>query len=246
MVGARDSIASPNIVLNTIVAEAFSDACDVLEKADDFEMAVHNLIKEQATAHQDIVFNGNGYSPEWVEEAERRGLPNITNMVDAVPALITDKAVALFEKFNVFTRAELVSRSEILYESYAKALNIEARAMIDMAGKQIIPAVIKYTTALASSINAVKAACDADISVQTDLLKEVSALLAEAKNALKNLTEIADRASAMSEGREQAICYRDQVKTAMDALRTPVDKLEMIVDKDMWPMPSYGDLIFEV
>lgn len=246
MVGSNDSIAAPNVVLNTIVAEAFSDACDVLEKADDFEMAVHNLIKEQATAHQDIVFNGNGYSPEWVEEAERRGLPNITNMVDAVPALITDKAVALFEKFNVFTRAELVSRSEILYESYAKALNIEARAMIDMAGKQIIPAVIKYTTALADSINSVKAACDADVSVQTDLLKEVSSLLAESKNALKNLTEIADQASAMAEGREQAICYRAQVKTAMDALRAPVDKLEMIVDKDMWPMPSYGDLIFEV
>lgn len=246
MVGSNDSIAAPNVVLNTIVAEAFSDACDILEKADDFEMAVHNLIKEQATAHQDIVFNGNGYSPEWVEEAGRRGLPNITNMVDAVPALVTDKAIALFEKFNVFTEAELKSRSEILYESYAKALNIEARAMIDMAGKQIIPAVIKYTTALANSINSVKAACDADVSVQTELLKDVSLLLAEAKTALKNLTEIAEKAYAMEEGRQQAVCYRDEVKAAMEALRTPVDKLEMIVDKEMWPMPSYGDLIFEV
>ena len=244
--GSNDSIAAPNVVLNTIVAEAFSDACDILEKADDFEMAVHNLIKEQATAHQDIVFNGNGYSPEWVEEAGRRGLPNITNMVDAVPALVTDKAIALFEKFNVFTEAELKSRSEILYESYAKALNIEARAMIDMAGKQIIPAVIKYTTALANSINSVKAACDADVSVQTELLKDVSLLLAEAKTALKNLTEIAEKAYAMEEGRQQAVCYRDEVKAAMEALRTPVDKLEMIVDKEMWPMPSYGDLIFEV
>lgn len=246
MVGSNDSIAAPNVVLNTIVAEAFSDACDVLEKADDFEMAVHNLIKEQAIAHQDIVFNGNGYSPEWVEEAERRGLPNITNMVDAVPALITEKAIALFEKFNVFTEAELKSRIEILYENYAKALNIEARAMIDMAGKQIIPAVIKYTTALATSINAVKAACPADTSVQESLLTEVSSLLAEAKSALGNLMAIAEKAYAMEEGRAQAICYRDEVKAAMDALRAPVDKLEMIVDKDMWPMPSYGDLIFEV
>ncbi len=246
MVGSNDSIAAPNVVLNTIVAEAFSDACDVLEKADDFEMAVHNLIKEQAIAHQDIVFNGNGYSPEWVEEAERRGLPNITNMVDAVPALITEKAIALFEKFNVFTEAELKSRTEILYENYAKALNIEARAMIDMAGKQIIPAVIKYTTALATSINAVKAACPADTSVQESLLTEVSSLLAEAKSALGNLMAIAEKAYAMEEGRAQAICYRDEVKAAMDALRAPVDKLEMIVDKDMWPMPSYGDLIFEV
>lgn len=246
MVGSNDSIAAPNVVLNTIVAEAFSDACDVLEKADDFEMAVHNLIKEQAIAHQDIVFNGTGYSPEWVEEAERRGLPNITNMVDAVPALITEKAIALFEKFNVFTEAELKSRTEILYENYAKALNIEARAMIDMAGKQIIPAVIKYTTALATSINAVKAACPADTSVQESLLTEVSSLLAEAKSALGNLMAIAEKAYAMEEGRAQAICYRDEVKAAMDALRAPVDKLEMIVDKDMWPMPSYGDLIFEV
>ncbi|EOS27587.1 glutamine synthetase [Lachnospiraceae bacterium 3-1] len=246
MVGSTDSVAAPNVVLNTIVAEAFSDASDVLEKADDFEMAVHNLIKEQATDHQDIVFNGNGYSPEWVEEAERRGLPNITNMVDAVPALVTDKAIALFEKFNVFTEAELKSRSEILYESYAKAINIEARAMIDMAGKQIIPAVIKYTTALANSINSVKAACDADVSVQTELLKDVSALLAEAKAALKKLEEVAEKAYAMEEGRAQAICYRDEVKVSMEALRAPVDKLEMIVDKEMWPMPSYGDLIFEV
>ncbi len=246
MVGSNDAIAAPNVVVNTIVAEAFSDACDVLEKAGDFEMAVHNLIKEQAIAHQDIVFNGNGYSPEWVEEAERRGLPNITNMVDAVPALTTEKAIALFEKFNVFTEAELKSRSEILYESYAKALNIEARAMIDMAGKQVIPAVIKYTTVLATSINTVKAACPADTSAQESLLTEVSALLAEAKSALGDLVEAAEKAYAMEAGRAQAVCCRDELKAAMDALRAPVDKLEMIVDKDMWPMPSYGDLIFEV
>lgn len=246
MVGSNDSIAPPNVVLNTIVAEAFSDACDILEKAENFEMAVHNLIKEQATAHQRIVFNGNGYSQEWVEEAERRGLPNIKNMVDAVPALITEKSVALFEKFNVFTKAELESRTEILYENYAKAINIEARTMIDMAGKQIIPSVIRYTTALATSINSVKTACDADISVQTDLLKEVSSLLAEAKAALMELTQITEKAAIIGTVREQAICYRDDVKTAMDALRSPVDKLEMIVDKEIWPMPSYGDLIFEV
>ena len=246
MVGSNDSIAAPNVVLNTIVAEAFSDACDVLEKAGDFEMAVHNLIKEQAIAHQDIVFNGNGYSPEGVEEAERRGLRNITKMVVAVPALTTEKAIALFEKFNVFTEAELKSRSEILYESYAKALNIEARAMIDMAGKQVIPAVIKYTTVLATSINTVKAACPADTSAQESLLTEVSALLAEAKSALGDLVEAAEKAYAMEAGRAQAVCCRDELKAAMDALRAPVDKLEMIVDKDMWPMPSYGDLIFEV
>ncbi len=246
MVGSNDSVAAPNVVLNTIVAEAFSEACDILEKADDFDMAVHDLIKEQATEHQKIVFNGDGYSDEWVAEAERRGLPNIKSMVDAIPALATDKSVAVFEKFGVFTRAELESRVEIQYENYAKAINIEARTMIDMAGKQIIPAVIKYTTSLANSINAVKAACDADVSVQTELLTETSDLLSEAKVALAKLIEATDKAAAMEEGREQAVCYRDEVKTAMDALRAPVDKLEMIVDKEMWPMPSYGDLIFEV
>lgn len=248
MVGSQDSIAQPNVVLNTIVAEAFAEACDILEKADDFNTAVHDLIKKYATEHQRIVFNGNGYSDEWVEgEAVRRGLPNIKSMVDAIPALNTEKAVALFEKFGVFTKAELDSRVEIEYETYAKEINIEAKAMIDIASKQIVPSVIKYTTALANSVNAVKTACaDADISVQTELLNETSDLLSETKLALSKLIEVTDQGSAMEEGREQAVYYRDVVKSAMDALRAPVDKLEMIVDKDMWPMPSYGDLIFEV
>ena len=246
MVGAQDSVAQPNVVLNTIVAEAFAEACDVLEAADDFEMAVHDLIKKYATEHERIVFNGNGYSDEWVEEAKRRGLPNIRSMVDAIPALNTEKAVALFEKFKVFTRAELDSRVEIEYETYAKEINIEARAMIDIATKQIIPAVIKYTTVLAGSINAVKQACGADVSVQTEILVEVSDLLSDSKLALAKLEEVTGQAAAMSEGREQAVYYHDVVRTAMDELRTPVDKLEMLVDKSMWPMPSYGDLIFEV
>mgnify|MGYP001094380781 CR=1 FL=1 len=246
MVGSRDSVAAPNVVLNTIVAESFSDACDVLEKAEDFDLAVHDLIKEYASKHQRIVFNGNGYSDEWVEEAERRGLPNIKSMVDAIPALNTEKAVALFEKFGVFTKAELDSRVEIEYETYAKEINIEAKAMIDIATKQIIPAVIRYTTTLAESINAVKAACGADISVQTEILMEVSDLLADTKNALSKLEEVTAQGAAMAQGREQAVFYRDEVMTAMKALRTPVDKLEMLVDKSMWPMPSYGDLMFEV
>ena len=235
MVGSNDSIAPPNVVLNSIVAEAFSDACDYLEKEEDFDTAVHNLIKEQAIAHQRIVFNGNGYSQEWVEEAGRRGLPNIKSLVDAVPALTTERTVALFEKFNVFTKAELESRTEILYENYSKALNIEARTMIDMAGKQIIPAVIKYTTFLANSINAVKSACQgaAATSAQEELLVEASQLLAEAKAALGKLQADAEKGSAMEAGRKQAAYYRDEIKADMDALRAPVDKLEMMVDKEM-------------
>ena len=245
MVGSRDSIANPNIVLNTIVAEAFADACDILEKADDFDLAVHDLIKEYLTENQRIIFNGNGYSDAWVAEAERRGLPNIKSMVEAIPAITTDKAVELFERFNVFTKAELESRAEIQYEAYAKAINIEARTMIDMATKQIIPAVIKYTKELADTINAVKAA-GADVSVQSELLTEISALLVESKSALKALTEVTEKAAEMEEGEEQARYYHFTVVQAMAALRSPVDKLEMIVDKEAWPMPSYGDLMFEV
>lgn len=246
MVGSRDSIAEPNIVLNTIVAEVFCEICDELEKADDFDMAVHDIIKRNATNHQRIVFNGNGYSDEWVKEAERRGLPNISSMVDAIPALTTDKAAAMFEKFHVFTRPELESRAEIQYETYSKAINIEGKAMIDIATKQIIPAVIKYATVLAQSISAVKAVGDIDTSVQSEILEEVSALLSDTKIAHAKLVDVVEKAAEVPEGREQAVYFRDVVKVAMDELRAPVDKLEMLVDKDMWPMPSYGDLIFEV
>ena len=245
MVGSRDSVAECNVVINTIVAEAFSDACDRLEKAEDFELAVHDLIKEYATEHQRIVFNGNGYSEEWVEEAKRRGLPNINSMVEAIPALVTDKAIQLFGKFGVFTEAELRSRAEIQYEGYSKALNIEARAMIDIASKHIIPAVMRFSRNLAGTVNEIKTA-GADVSVPMNMLKDTTALLSQTKLALAKLQEAADQAAAMENGREQAEYYHEVVFKDMEELRVPVDKLEMIVDKEEWPMPSYGDLLFEV
>ena len=245
MVGSRDSIAGPNVVLNTIVAEAFAEACDVLEKADDFDTAVHSLIKEYLTDHQRIIFNGNGYSDEWVAEAEKRGLPNIKSMVEAIPALTTDKAVELFGKFSVFTKAELESRAEIKYENYAKAINIEAKAMIDIAAKQIIPAVVKYTKELADTVLTVKEA-GADASVQAEMLADISGLLTETKAALKKLEAVTEEAAGKEEGKVQSEFYHFSVVPAMEGLRTPVDELEMIVDKEVWPMPSYGDLLFEV
>ena len=245
MVGSRDSVAECNVVINTIVAEAFSDACDRLEKAEDFELAVHDLIKEYATEHQRIVFNGNGYSEEWVEEAKRRGLPNINSMVEAIPALVTDKAIQLFGKFGVFTEAELRSRAEIQYEGYSKALNIEARAMIDIASKHIIPAVMRFSRNLAGTVNEIKTA-GAGVTVPMNMLKDTTALLSQTKLALAKLQEAADQAAAMENGREQAEYYHEVVFKDMEELRVPVDKLEMIVDKEEWPMPSYGDLLFEV
>lgn len=243
MVGASDSVAPANVVLNTIVAEAFQEAADELENAEDFSEAVHDMIKKLLKEHRRIIFNGNGYSDAWVAEAEKRGLPNIVSMVDAIPSITTEKSVKLYEQFGVFTRAELESRAEIEYENYSKVINIEAKTMIDMASKQIIPAVIKYTTQLAGSLGAVKNACpEADVSVQTELLVETSALLSDMKVALASLEEALENCSRL-ESAEQAHAYHEKVVPAMDALRAPADRLEMIVDKDLWPFPSYGDLI---
>ena len=244
-VGSSDSIASPNTTINAIVAEAFCEAADRLEKAEDFDMAVHDLIKEYMTKHQRILFSGNGYSKEWYEEAMRRGLPNIQSTIEAAPTLTTDKAVKLFEKFGIFTRVELESREEIIYETYAKTINIEALTMIDMAGKDIIPAVAAYTGELANTVVTVKEA-GAPATAQTELLVEVDSLLAESRKALKHLEECTAHANKIENAKERAFYYKDVVDAAMTALRKPVDKLEMLVDSDIWPMPTYGELMFEI
>ncbi|SFR69030.1 glutamine synthetase III family protein [Anaeromicropila populeti] len=247
MVASSMSIAGANTVLNTIVAEVLAEMADELEGAEDFNVAVHDLIKKTFAEHQRVIFNGNGYSDEWVEEAARRGLPNLKTMVDAIPELTTEKTITMFEKHHVLSRCELESRAEIHYEAYAKAINIEAKTMIDMASKKYIPAVIKYVTSLADSINSVKAACPAaDISVQTEILTKASSLLASAKAALAKLEAVTAEAAGVEEGKEQATFFKDTVFAAMGELRSPIDELEMIVDKAFWPVPSYGDLLFEV
>ena len=245
MVGSADSVSSPNTTLNAIVAEAFCEAADILEKADDFDMAVHDLIKKYLTEHQRIIFNGNGYSEEWVEEAARRGLPNIKSMVEASETLTTEKSIKLFEKFGIFTKAELESREEVLYETYSKTINIEALTMVDMAKKQYIPAVMEYTKTLADTVLAVKSA-GADATVQTTVLKSISEKLAETQAAETALEDKLAEAAGIEDPKKLAFFYKDVVHTAMDDLRTPVDELEMMVDKKVWPVPTYGDLIFEV
>ena len=245
MLGSQDSLSNCNVVLNTIAAEAFEEACDRLEKAEDFDKELNALIVEYTEKHKRIIFSGNGYSKEWQEEAKRRGLPNLPTMVDAIPALTTDAAIDMFEHFKVFTKAELEARAEIQYEIYAKAINIEARTMIDMATKQIIPAVVKYTAVLAESVNQVRAAGKTyNVSVQEKLLEKTSALLAESYEALNHLAEVTAEIEKKEEGPERARYCLDVIMPAMTELRTPVDALEMIVDKEMWPMPSYGDLMF--
>ena len=244
-VGSSDSVGLPNTILNTIVAEAFCEAADVLEAAEDFDIAVHDLIKEYFTKHQRIIFNGDGYSEEWVKEAERRGLPNNKSMVEAIGALTTEKAEKLFTKFHIFTKVELDSRAEILYETYSKTINIEAKVMIDMAKKQILPAVMGYTKKLADTVISLREA-GADASVAAETLNEITAKLAEAKYALKNLEKAMEITTRIPGNKELAFYYKDAVRNSMANLRRPVDELENLVEKKVWPMPTYADLLFEV
>ena len=247
MVASSMSIAGANTVLNATVADVLQTMADKLEKADDFDKAVDEVIYETLKAHRKVIFNGNGYSDEWIAEAERRGLPNVKTMVDATASLFDPKTIEMFERQHVFNKTELESRAEINYEAYAKAINIEAKTMIEMASKQYIPAVISYVTSLADSINSISAACaEADLSVQKDLLTKCSSLLAEAQKALNDLVAADAKANSMEEGKEQAEFFKDTVFTTMASLRAPIDKLEMLVDKEYWPVPSYGDMLFEV
>ena len=248
MVGSTQSISDPNVVLNTIVADVFADVCDRLEKVEGgveaVAMEAHEITKELLTEHQRVIFNGNGYSDEWVAEAERRGLPNLRSMVDAIPTLTTEKSIKMFEKFGVFTKGELESRVEVLYEQYSNTINIEGLATLDIAKKQIVPAVMKYQRKLANGVAELKTV-GVDSSVQEKLLEDITANLKDLFAAIKKLEEDIPEAQAL-ESEAQARCYHDTIFTDMSAVREPADKLEMLVAKEDWPMPSYGDLIFEV
>ena len=244
MVPSSGCIADANTVLNTIAAEAFGAFADELEKAEDFETALHALIRREMTTHQRIIFNGNGYTDEWVAEATRRGLPNLRSMVDAVPELVKPASVALFAHQGVFTEKELRARADVSYELYAKTINIEALTMIDMAGKDIVPAVVRYTGELARAAREVES-LGVDASVQKELLTRVNVLLRQTGDALADLRVKQEKAAALT-GAEQARYAHDVICPAMEVLRAPVDHLEMIVDGRLWPMPTYGDLLFNV
>lgn len=246
MVGSTQSISDPNVIINTIVADALCDAADELEQAENFDQAVHDMIKKNIAEHKRIIFNGNGYSKEWVEEAERRGLPNLKSMVDAIPELTTEKSIRLFERHKVYTEVELHSKAEVMYELYSKMINIEALSMIDMAKKQIIPAVIKYQTSLAESINQIEQACPGmDTSVQVRLMQDIAANLTPLYEAVRKLEMEEKNANFIEGAREQAVFYHDQVFKTMADVRRPADALEMLVAKEAWPFPSYGDMLFD-
>ena len=240
MVASSVSIGDANTVMNSMMAESFNKACDALEGAEDFEKAAIDYIYKTMKENKNIVFNGNGYSDEWVEEAAKRGLPNVKSIVDAIPAYTDESSIEMFEKLGVMTKRELEARREIKLEEYAGLINIEARTMIDMAAKLYIPSVIAYVNSVASSMSTVKNAyAQADTTAQQTILVKASSLLADTQQALDNLKAATDAAESTKD-------FHEKVLPAMAALRTPVDELETIVDSEYWPVPTYGQMMFEV
>lgn len=246
-VGSSASIAMPNTVLNTIVADSLCRMADELEQSDNIELAVHDLMKRSLNEHQRILFNGDGYSDEWIVEAKRRGLPNYRTMVEAIPALVSEKSIRVFEKFHVFTEKELISRKEIMYEAYSKSIHIEAKTMISMVSVKYVPAVINYMKKLADTIQSIQQLnAGIDVKGQTELLQKISALFNEATDACDKLSECTADAMKVSDAKEQAEYFLQHVVPCMQNLRKPIDELELLVDKSLWPVPTYGDLLFEV
>jgi glutamine synthetase len=245
MVGSAQSIAGSNVALNTIAAEALDEIATRLKNAKDKNAEAAEIIKEAYTKHSRVIFNGNNYAEDWVKEAEKRGLPNVGNSVDALKAFVTDKALKLFDKYEVLSHKELHSRYDIYVEAYAKQINIEALTAIDMVKKQFMPAVIEYATFLADSIDSFKSV-SFSAPVQEDLLKKLGSLLASSYKTLTKLEGAVAKAQETAGTVKKAESYRDNVVTAMQALRTDIDALEMLVPRDMWPVPNYTDLLFKL
>ena len=247
MLGSSDSIASANIVLNAITAEQFKLAADYLEKQENFQLAVHDYIKKLLTEHERIIFNGNGYAKEWVKEAERRGLPNLSSMVQAISALTKKEAIQLFSKFSIYTEAELRSREKVEYEHYAKVIHIEGRAMVNITGKQIIPSAMQYVERLASTIRAVREVSKtASTYAEERLLQKTSMLLEEIDKGREKLLLDLEKMHASTDEKETAFYAYETIVPDMQALRKSCDSLENVMDKSLWPFPSYGDLLYEV
>ncbi|MBE6637668.1 MAG: glutamine synthetase type III [Ruminococcaceae bacterium] len=247
MVGASASISDANVVLNTAVAEVLKGFADRLEAAENFESELHDLIRDTIRSHKRILFNGNGYDDSWITEAERRGLMNLPTTPDALAHFLDEKNIRLFTENAIFSEAELRSRSEIMHENYCKIINIEAVTMIDMAQKEILPAVSRYLKLLSETAVSMKAATTrATTTFETELIDTLSSLNAEAYSKLKTLTRVTSDARTIRDYTARSHFYKDIVIPAMAALRSICDDMETMTAKDMWPMPNYGDLLFGV
>ena len=246
MLGSTFSIAEPNIVLNTVVAEILCQFADSLEMSADFNADLARLVQKTFHDHKRIIFNGNNYADEWVIEAQRRGLSNLKTTVDALPALVSPKSVELFKRHHVFTDQEIHSRYEILMEGYCKTLHIEALTMVDMVKGEIIPACIDYQNDLAKLLERKKACGGYDISLEDHLLNVIAKL---SSCMLKKLTILENAILESKEERAilpQACFYRDRVFAAMSELRLIVDELETLAAKKYWPLPSYAQMLYSV
>jgi len=248
MVPSSASIGCCNHTLNTIVAESLCQIADRLEKATDINAEIQAILTDIVKKHKRIIFNGNGYSDEWVEEAERRGIPNIKSTVESAKALVSEKNQAVFEKHGVLTKVEAEARYEITLENYNKTINIEALTTLEMAKRQILPAVIKFATSLAESINTIKATgLSVDVSTQAELLKEVSTFTTSLKKNITLLEKVVEKADNFDgDIYDLGMMYRYEVFEQMNTLRADADKLETLVDEEFWPMPTYSDMIFNV
>ena len=248
MLGSSDSVAEPNVVLNTAAAESLKQFADELEVADDFESALHNLIKRTIKEHKRIIFNGNCYDEAWVKEAERRGLCNFVSTPDALPHLVDNKNIELYAAHKIFTEAELNSRLEIMLENYCKILNIEALTMIDMAQKEILPAVSEYLLML-TRISSEVSKEFRTLKKQTFEYKTASSLISlknKAQLKLEKLRTVSEKASQIEDTAERAVYYKNSVLPIMDSLRSYCDRMENLTADSYWPMPTYGDLLFGV
>ena len=247
MLGSSNSIACCNMMLNSAVAESLKQFADILENSEDFENDVHNLIRDTIKAHKRIIFNGNGYDDAWLEEAEKRGLSNLRTTADAMPHLLDEKNVAMLTSHKVFTKAELESRMEIMLENYVKQVNIEALTMVDMTGKQIIPAIETYLMKLLKNVS-MKKAISPDISCayETANIEKLSAACDEMSANAGILERLADHLNHIDDITEQANFVRDELLPQMDILREYADAAEAVVDAELWPLPTYGELLFGV
>jgi glutamine synthetase len=247
MVGSTMSVSGPNIVLNTIVADVLSNIADELEKAEDFKATLSEIIEKLVRENFNVIFDGDGYDPSWIDEAEKRGLPNIKTSVEAIEIFSKPEYVKLFERHGVFTEGEVLARQEIMFEEYAKTINIEALAMIQIAKREILPATLEYACSVADSVASIKSVVsNADISAQSAVVEKVNALYGKASKALADLESTLTKVQGIDEIGQQAKAYKFEVFEAMQALREPCDALEEIVSEDFWPFPTYGDLLFRV
>ncbi|NLP25902.1 MAG: glutamine synthetase type III [Clostridiales bacterium] len=245
MLGSSDSISCVNTIINTIVAQVLSDFADELEKADDFDSALHKLMAKTISEHKQIIFNGNGYSEEWVIEAERRGLPNLVTTADALPHYLLDDYVKIFENFKVYTRAEIASRTEILLDNYSKVINIEALVMLDMSNKQILPSAIKYTKELCDTIIS-KKAIGLEGGAEEKLVKRLSNLTDGLSEAIDTLNQKIIDSKNYNVAQELSKFCKTEILPSMQTLRVLADELETIMPESLWPFPTYLELLFMI